>query len=130
MGTPAASPFLPKYKLGMTRWISANSAGPSSHPTPTTGGCSKRSRTLLPKLALHPALSPAAHALFEDSAIVIPDGATLRKAVDTLKGQNLLGEDADVKGDLFEILVNDLGTRRKPRSSAHRAISSASSSKW
>ncbi|MBI4524128.1 MAG: type I restriction-modification system subunit M N-terminal domain-containing protein, partial [Deltaproteobacteria bacterium] len=30
-------------------------------------------RDLLPKLALHPALSPAARALFEDSAIVIPD---------------------------------------------------------
>jgi type I restriction enzyme M protein len=70
-------------------------------------------RTLLPKLALHPALSPAARALFEDSAVVIPDGATLRKAVDTLKGQNLLGEDADVKGDLFEILVNDLGSQKK-----------------
>jgi len=70
-------------------------------------------RTLLPKLALHPALSPAARALFEDSSVVIPDGATLRKAVDTLKGQNLLGEDADVKGDLFEILVNDLGSQKK-----------------
>ena len=51
--------------------------------------------------------------LSEDSAVVIPDGATLRKAVDTLKGQNLLGEDADVKGDLFEILVNDLGSQKK-----------------
>jgi len=70
-------------------------------------------RTLLPKLALHPSLSPAARALFADSAIVIPDGSTLRKAVDTLKGQNLLSEDADVKGDLFEILVNDLGSQKK-----------------
>ena len=43
----------------------------------------------------------------------IPDGATLRKAVDTLKGVNLLSEDADVKGDLFEILVNDLGSQKK-----------------
>lgn len=70
-------------------------------------------RTLLPKLALHPALSPAARALFEDSAIVIPDGATLRKAVDTLKDVHLLSEDADVKGDLFEILVNDLGSQKR-----------------
>src|SRR2546426_3456858 len=70
-------------------------------------------RTLLPKLALHPALSPAARALFEDSAIVIPDGATLRKAVDALKEVHLLSEDADVKGDLFEILVNDLGSQKR-----------------
>ena len=70
-------------------------------------------RTLLPRLALHPALSPAARALFEDSAIVIPDGATLRKAVDILKDVHLLSEDADVKGDLFEILVNDLGSQKK-----------------
>src|SRR5207247_6886249 len=82
-------------------------------------------RTLLPTLALHPALSPAARALFEDSAIVIPDGATLRKAVAALKDVHLLSEDADVKGDLFEILVNDLGSRNAPRSSAPRAISSA-----
>ena len=33
--------------------------------------------------------------------------------MDTLKGQNLLSEDADVKGDLFEILVNDLGSQKK-----------------
>ena len=70
-------------------------------------------RTLLPKLALHRALSPAARALFEDSAIVIPDGATLRKAVDALKDVHLLSEDADVKGDLFEILVNDLGSQKR-----------------
>ena len=70
-------------------------------------------RTLLPKLAFHPALSPAARALFEESAIVIPDGATLRKAVDSLKDVHLLSEDADVKGDLFEILVNDLGSQKR-----------------
>ena len=70
-------------------------------------------RTLLPRLALHPALSPAARALFEDSAVVIPDGATLRKAVDALRDVHLLSEDADVKGDLFEILVNDLGSQKR-----------------
>jgi len=59
-------------------------------------------RDLLPKLALHPALSPAARALFEDSAIVIPDGATLRRAVDIIAPVHFLSEDADVKGDLFE----------------------------
>src|SRR6266436_5972119 len=65
-------------------------------------------RDLLPKLALHPALSPAAQALFSDSALVIPDGATLRQAVDIIAPVHFLSEDADVKGDLFEILVNDL----------------------
>ena len=70
-------------------------------------------RDLLPKLALHPALSPAARALFEDSAIVIPDGATLRRAVDIIAPVHFLSEDADVKGDLFEILVNDLGSQKR-----------------
>jgi len=70
-------------------------------------------RDLLPKLALHPALSTAAQALFVDSAIVIPDGATLRQAVDIIAPVHFLSEDADVKGDLFEILVNDLGSQKK-----------------
>src|SRR3990172_106149 len=70
-------------------------------------------RDLLPKLALHPALSPAARALFEDSAIVIPDGATLRRAIDIISPVHFLSEDADVKGDLFEILVNDLGSQKR-----------------
>lgn len=50
-------------------------------------------RDLLPKLALHPALSPAARALFEDSAIVIPDGATLRRAADIIAPVHFLSED-------------------------------------
>jgi type I restriction enzyme M protein len=70
-------------------------------------------RDLLPKLALHPSLSTAAQALFLDSAIVIPDGATLRQAVDIIAPVHFLSEDADVKGDLFEILVNDLGSQKK-----------------
>lgn len=70
-------------------------------------------RDLLPKLALHSGLSPAARALFEDSTIVIPDGATLRRAVDVIAPVHFLSEDADVKGDLFEILVNDLGSQKK-----------------
>src|SRR5207249_6577450 len=80
---------------------------------PDNGRVLETIRTLLPKLALHPALSPAARALFEDAAIVIPDGATLRKAVDSLKDVHLLSEDVDVKGDLFEILVNDLGSQKR-----------------
>ena len=95
-----------KVDFGKLRWSVLTS-------DPDNGRMLETLRTLLPKLALHPALSPAARALFEDSAVVIPDGATLRKAVDALKGQNLLGEDADVKGDLFEILVNDLGSQKK-----------------
>jgi type I restriction enzyme M protein len=70
-------------------------------------------RDLLPKLAYHPTLSPAARALFEDSAIVIPDDATLRRAVDIISPVHFLSEEADVKGDLFEILVNDLGSQKR-----------------
>jgi Type I restriction modification DNA specificity domain/N-6 DNA Methylase/HsdM N-terminal domain len=70
-------------------------------------------RDLLPRLTFHPDLSIAARALFEDAAIVIPDGATLRRAVDIISPIHFLSEDADVKGDLFEILVNDLGSQKK-----------------
>ncbi len=70
-------------------------------------------RDLLPRLTAHPDLSIAARALFEDAAIVIPDGATLRRAVDIISPVHFLSEDADVKGDLFEILVNDLGSQKK-----------------
>lgn len=70
-------------------------------------------RDLLPRLTFHPDLSIAARALFEDAAIVIPDGATLRRAVDIISPVHFLSEDADVKGDLFEILVNDLGSQKR-----------------
>jgi type I restriction enzyme M protein len=70
-------------------------------------------RDLLPRLTFHPDLSIAARALFEDAAIVIPDGVTLRRAVEIISPVHFLSEDADVKGDLFEILVNDLGSQKK-----------------
>jgi type I restriction enzyme M protein len=70
-------------------------------------------RDLLPKLALHPALSPGARAIFDDARIVIPDGATLRLAADLISPVNLLAEDADVKGDLFEMLSSDLGQQKR-----------------
>jgi type I restriction enzyme M protein len=70
-------------------------------------------RDLLPKLALHPALSPGARAIFDDARIVVPDGATLRLAVDLISPIHLLSEDADVKGDLFETLSSDLGQQKR-----------------
>ncbi|MBM4082348.1 MAG: SAM-dependent DNA methyltransferase, partial [Planctomycetes bacterium] len=70
-------------------------------------------RDLLPKLALHPALSTGAKAIFEDARIVIPDGATLRTAADIISPVHLLSEDADVKGDLFEMLASDLGQQKR-----------------
>lgn len=70
-------------------------------------------RDLLPKLAFHPALSPGARAIFDDARIVIPDGATLRRAVDLISPIHLLSEDADVKGDLFETLSSDLGQQKR-----------------
>ncbi|MFA7343381.1 MAG: class I SAM-dependent DNA methyltransferase [Terrimicrobiaceae bacterium] len=70
-------------------------------------------RDLLPKLALHPALSPGARAIFDDARVVIPDGATLRRAVDIISPIHLLSEDADVKGDLFETLSSDLGQQKR-----------------
>ncbi|MGA9883267.1 MAG: N-6 DNA methylase [Candidatus Acidiferrales bacterium] len=70
-------------------------------------------RDLLPRFAQHPALSPGARAIFDDARIMIPDGATLRRAVDLISPIHLLSEDADVKGDLFETLSSDLGQQKR-----------------
>lgn len=70
-------------------------------------------RDLLPKLAYHPMLSPGARAIFDDARIVIPDGATLRRAVDLISPLHLMSEDADIKGDLFEALSSDLGQQKR-----------------
>lgn len=70
-------------------------------------------RDLLPKLAKHPALSLGARAIFDDARIMIPDGATLRRAVDIIAPIHLLSEDTDVKGDLFEMLSSDLGQQKR-----------------
>lgn len=70
-------------------------------------------RDLLPRFSRHPALSPGARAIFDDARIVIPDGATLRRAADLISPIHLLSEDADVKGDLFETLSSDLGQQKR-----------------
>ena len=70
-------------------------------------------RDTLPKLAQHPRLSQAAKAVFQNAGVVIPDGATLRRAVDLISSINFMEVDADVKGDLFEILASDLGSQKK-----------------
>lgn len=70
-------------------------------------------RDTLPKLAEHPLLSQGARAIFHGASVVIPDGATLRRLTDALSPLALLAEDADIKGDLFEMLANDLGGQKK-----------------
>lgn len=70
-------------------------------------------RDTLPKLSEHPLLSQGARAIFANASVVIPNGATLRRAVDILSPISFIAEDADVKGDLFEILANDLGGQKK-----------------
>lgn len=70
-------------------------------------------RDLLPKLAEHPRLSPSARQIFAGAALVIPDGASLRRMVDLISPISFIAEDADVKGDLFEILVDDLGSQKR-----------------
>ena len=70
-------------------------------------------RDLLPKLAGHPRLSPSARQIFAGAALVIPDGASLRRMVDLISPLAFIAEDADVKGDLFEILVDDLGSQKR-----------------
>lgn len=70
-------------------------------------------RDTLPQLARHPKLSQGARAVFQNSSVVIPTGATLRRAVDLIAPLSFLSVDADVKGDLFEHLVSDLGSQKK-----------------
>lgn len=73
----------------------------------------KTLRDLLPQLAEHPALSQGARQIFEGASIVIPNGAALRRAVDIISPVSFMAQDADVKGDLFEILVSDLGSQKR-----------------
>jgi type I restriction enzyme M protein len=70
-------------------------------------------RDLLPRLGRHPSLSPAARSIFDDARIMIPDGATLRRAADLISPVHLISADADVKGDLFETLSSDLGQQKR-----------------
>ncbi|MBI2447418.1 MAG: SAM-dependent DNA methyltransferase, partial [Candidatus Omnitrophica bacterium] len=70
-------------------------------------------RDTLPQLAEHPLLSQGAKAIFANASVVVPNGATLRKAVDIISPISFQAEDADVKGDLFEILSSDLGSQKK-----------------
>jgi len=70
-------------------------------------------RDSLPLLARHPQLSQGARAIFRNASIVIPNGATLRRAVDIISPISFLGMDADVKGDLFEYLASELGGQKK-----------------
>ena len=70
-------------------------------------------RDTMPLLARHPELSQGARTIFRNAAIVIPNGATLRRAVDIITPISFLGMDADVKGDLFEYLASELGGQKK-----------------
>ena len=70
-------------------------------------------RDTLPLFAEHPLLSQGAKAIFENASIVIPNGAALRRAVDVIAPISFMAEDADDKGDLFEILASDLGSQKK-----------------
>src|SRR4026208_1029217 len=75
--------------FGKLRWILLTS-------DPDNERMLRTLRDLLSKLALHPLLSPGARAIFDDARIVIPDGATLRRAVDLISPLHLLSEDADI----------------------------------
>ncbi len=70
-------------------------------------------RDTLPLLGRHPELSSGAKAIFRNASFVIPTGAALRRAVDIIAPISFLGMDADVKGDLFEYLANELGGQKK-----------------
>jgi type I restriction enzyme M protein len=70
-------------------------------------------RDTLPRFAEHPLLSQGARAVFRNAAVVIPNGAALRRAADVIAPIRFMAVDADVKGDLFEILVNDLGSQKR-----------------
>lgn len=70
-------------------------------------------RDTMPQLSRHPHLSQGGRAIFRNAAIVIPNGATLRRAVDIIAPISFLGMDADIKGDLFEYLASEMGSQKK-----------------
>jgi type I restriction enzyme M protein len=70
-------------------------------------------RDMLPLLAEHPLFSQGAKAVFRNAAVVIPTGATLRRAVDIISPISFTDVDADVKGDLYEMLGEELGNQKK-----------------
>jgi len=70
-------------------------------------------RDTMPLLSRHPNLSQGGRAIFRNAAIVIPNGATLRRAVDIIAPISFLGMDADIKGDLFEYLASEMGSQKK-----------------
>ncbi len=102
-----------KFRVGdnevdfeMLRWSRLTS-------DPDNGRMLRTLRDTLPLLAQHPLLSQGAKAVFHNAAVVIPTGADLRKAVDIISPISFMDVDADVKGDLFEMLVGDLGSQKK-----------------
>jgi len=70
-------------------------------------------RDMLPLLAEHPLLSQSARSVFRNAEMRIPNGAALRRAVDVIAPISFMAVDADVKGDLFEMLVSDLGSQKR-----------------
>ena len=70
-------------------------------------------RDLLPMLGEHPRLSQGAQAVFKAASVVVPTGAAMRELADIIAPISFLALDADVKGDLFELLVSELGGQKK-----------------
>ena len=116
LGQPQRSLFEGEYEA--LRWSRFSS-------DPDNDRMLRTVRDLLPKLAEHPRLSQGARQIFAGAALVIPDGASLRRMVDLISPVSFMAEDADVKGDLFEILWTTSARRSAPRSSVPRATSSA-----
>jgi len=104
LGQPQRSLFEGEYEA--LRWSRFSS-------DPDNDRMLRTVRDLLPKLAEHPKLSQGARQIFAGAALVIPDGASLRRMVDLISPISFMAEDADVKGDLFEILVDDLGSQKR-----------------
>src|SRR3970040_12769 len=95
LGQPQRSLFEGEYEA--LRWSRFSS-------DPDNDRMLRTVRDLLPKLAEHPKLSQGARQIFAGAALVIPDGASLRRMVDLISPISFMAEDADVKGDLVEIL--------------------------
>jgi len=78
-------------------------------------------RDILPLLAKHPELSQGARAIFRNAAIVIPNGATLRRAVDIIAPSAWMPTSRATSSNIWP--ASWAGKRRQPSSAPRATLS-------
>jgi len=68
---------------------------------------------VFPFMANLPGTNENVRRFFSDARFKIPDGVVLRDVVDKLRDISFIELDADIKGDLYEYLLNQISSSRK-----------------